>query len=285
MGSTPRPGPGLPPGVLRTRLPTPAAPPGLPGPDGPGRRPGGRAGRTPGGGHRRGRVGQEHAAGPGARPRERALGLVLLRRAARQPGHGHRPPGRRAGRAVPGLRRRPAAGRPGGGPGGRAQQRDRGHRPRRLRARARRRPRAGRPAGRRGARAARAGPAPHRAPGPGQPEGTAVPPRAPARRRGDGARGGGSSPSARRRPGRLLAEAGLAVEPEGVWDLHRRTEGWPTGLLLVAESGGALPEAGGDERLFEYLAQEVLALQPPRSSGSCSRRRCSSGSPPTWPRP
>ena len=63
--------------------------------------------------------------------------------------------------------------------------------------------------------------------------------------------------------GALLAQAGLAVEPEGVWDLHRRTEGWPTGLLLVAESGGALPEAGGDERLFEYLAQEVLALQPP----------------------
>ena len=63
--------------------------------------------------------------------------------------------------------------------------------------------------------------------------------------------------------GALLAQAGLSVEPEGVWDLHRRTEGWPTGLLLVAESGGALPEAGGDERLFEYLAQEVLALQPP----------------------
>ena len=70
---------------------TPAAPPGLPGPDGPGRRPGGRAGRTPGGGHRRGRVGQEHAAGPGARPRERALGLVLLRR-ARSPARPWSPP-------------------------------------------------------------------------------------------------------------------------------------------------------------------------------------------------
>src|SRR5262245_39376654 len=63
--------------------------------------------------------------------------------------------------------------------------------------------------------------------------------------------------------GALLAQAGLSLEPEGVWNLHRRTEGWPTGLLLAAESGGALPEEGGDERLFDYLAEEVLGLQPP----------------------
>jgi LuxR family transcriptional regulator, maltose regulon positive regulatory protein len=57
-----------------------------------------------------------------------------------------------------------------------------------------------------------------------------------------------------------------------VTELHRRTEGWPTGLYLAAlylREGGSLPGAaaafGGDDRLVsEYVESEFLARIPER---------------------
>ena len=65
----------------------------------------------------------------------------------------------------------------------------------------------------------------------------------------------------------LLREAGLVLGADAVEVLHRRTEGWPTGLYLAAlylREGGALGTAavsfGGDDRLVsEYMESEFLA--------------------------
>ena len=64
----------------------------------------------------------------------------------------------------------------------------------------------------------------------------------------------------------LLRGAGLALGTDAVAELHRRTEGWPTGLYLAAlymREGGSLPDAamsfGGDDRLVsEYVESELL---------------------------
>jgi LuxR family transcriptional regulator, maltose regulon positive regulatory protein len=65
----------------------------------------------------------------------------------------------------------------------------------------------------------------------------------------------------------LLHNAGLALGGEEVAELHRRTEGWPTGLYLAALSlleGGSVGRAaasfGGDDRFVsEYVESELLA--------------------------
>ena len=65
----------------------------------------------------------------------------------------------------------------------------------------------------------------------------------------------------------LLRDAGLALGPDEVAELHRRTEGWPAGLYLAAlylREGGSLGTApgsfGGDDRLVsEYIESEFLA--------------------------
>ena len=70
----------------------------------------------------------------------------------------------------------------------------------------------------------------------------------------------------------LLREAGLVLGADEVTELHRRTEGWPTGLYLAAlylREGGSLPGAaaafGGDDRLVsEYVESEFLARIPER---------------------
>jgi DNA-binding SARP family transcriptional activator len=62
--------------------------------------------------------------------------------------------------------------------------------------------------------------------------------------------------------GELLAELGLELARGDLQELHRRTEGWITGLLLALQSGGLVPdERGGtaEARLFAYLEAEVLA--------------------------
>jgi LuxR family maltose regulon positive regulatory protein len=71
---------------------------------------------------------------------------------------------------------------------------------------------------------------------------------------------------------RLLREAGVVLGADEVTELHRRTEGWPTGLYLAAlylREGGSLPGAaaafGGDDRLVsEYVESEFLARIPER---------------------
>jgi LuxR family transcriptional regulator, maltose regulon positive regulatory protein len=68
----------------------------------------------------------------------------------------------------------------------------------------------------------------------------------------------------------LLREAGVVLGADEVTELHRRTEGWPTGLYLAAlylREGGSLPGAaaafGGDDRLVsEYVESEFLARIP-----------------------
>ena len=65
----------------------------------------------------------------------------------------------------------------------------------------------------------------------------------------------------------LLHDAGLELRADDVAELHRRTEGWPTGLYLAAlylREGGSLPDAavsfGGDDRLVsQYIESELLA--------------------------
>ena len=65
----------------------------------------------------------------------------------------------------------------------------------------------------------------------------------------------------------LLRNADIAVGEEDMTELHRRTEGWPTGLYLAAlylREGGPLASAavsfGGDDRLVsEYMESEFLA--------------------------
>ena len=51
--------------------------------------------------------------------------------------------------------------------------------------------------------------------------------------------------------GRTAAEAGVVLGADEVTELHRRTEGWPTGLYLAAlylREGGSLPGGGGLRR-------------------------------------
>ena len=64
----------------------------------------------------------------------------------------------------------------------------------------------------------------------------------------------------------LLLAAEVALGPDDLTQLHRRTEGWPAGLYLAAlylREGGSLPGAaaafGGDDRFVtEYLESEFL---------------------------
>jgi DNA-binding SARP family transcriptional activator/tetratricopeptide (TPR) repeat protein len=62
----------------------------------------------------------------------------------------------------------------------------------------------------------------------------------------------------------LLRAAGTEAGPEAVGELHRRTEGWVTGVILAARSGDLRlrPDAPLNERVFDYLAEEVLSRQP-----------------------
>jgi LuxR family maltose regulon positive regulatory protein len=65
----------------------------------------------------------------------------------------------------------------------------------------------------------------------------------------------------------LLRDAGVALGEDEVAELHRRTEGWATGLYLAAlylREGGSVGSAvvsfGGDDRLVsDYLESEILA--------------------------
>jgi len=63
----------------------------------------------------------------------------------------------------------------------------------------------------------------------------------------------------------LLRRAGREVGEDELDDVYRRTEGWLTGLLLAAQVGSvAAPfDARTEGQLFDYLAEEVLAAQPP----------------------
>ena len=65
----------------------------------------------------------------------------------------------------------------------------------------------------------------------------------------------------------LLRNADLTLGEDEVAELHRRTEGWPTGLYLAAlylKEGGLLPGAavsfdGGDRFISDYVESEFLA--------------------------
>jgi LuxR family transcriptional regulator, maltose regulon positive regulatory protein len=74
----------------------------------------------------------------------------------------------------------------------------------------------------------------------------------------------------------LLSQTlGLALPPEEIQALWQRTEGWATGLYLVGlslrgrgdgQEAGLIDAFGGDDRhIFDFLAGEVLAGQPPRT--------------------
>jgi len=70
---------------------------------------------------------------------------------------------------------------------------------------------------------------------------------------------------------RMLAVAGLELEPAQVRTLVERTEGWPAGLYLAALSVQEQPDVGravarfsGDDRLVaDYLRDEFLSSLPP----------------------
>lgn len=72
----------------------------------------------------------------------------------------------------------------------------------------------------------------------------------------------------------LTDRLGLALSPDELADMHRRTEGWAAGLSLLAASLSPLggPEdrarflahlARSDHYIFDYLAEEVLDRQDP----------------------
>lgn len=63
----------------------------------------------------------------------------------------------------------------------------------------------------------------------------------------------------------LLAGRGVDVPDHALREIHRRTEGWVTGIVLAAQAGGMAPgPAGGGAatHLFDYLAEEVFHRQP-----------------------
>jgi ATP/maltotriose-dependent transcriptional regulator MalT/DNA-binding SARP family transcriptional activator len=61
----------------------------------------------------------------------------------------------------------------------------------------------------------------------------------------------------------LLAMAEAPVSPEAALEVHRRTEGWVTGILLAARADGALiSERRGSALHFDYLADEVFGSLP-----------------------
>ena len=70
----------------------------------------------------------------------------------------------------------------------------------------------------------------------------------------------------------LLRNVDLAVGGDDVAELHRRTEGWPTGLYLAAlylQEADSLPEAmasfgGADRFINDYVESEFLAQISPR---------------------
>ena len=68
----------------------------------------------------------------------------------------------------------------------------------------------------------------------------------------------------RPRRDRRARRAPWAMEPDDdtVAGLHHRTEGWAAGLILAAQSGDT-SSAGLSAAQFDYLAEEVLARQPP----------------------
>jgi LuxR family maltose regulon positive regulatory protein len=65
----------------------------------------------------------------------------------------------------------------------------------------------------------------------------------------------------------LLREAGVALGPDEVAELHRHTEGWPAALYLAAlylRQGGSLPRAavafgGANRQVSDYLEAELLS--------------------------
>jgi len=60
----------------------------------------------------------------------------------------------------------------------------------------------------------------------------------------------------------LVRSVGLELDQEALVHLHRRTEGWPAGLILAALSGEAISEGTPSRAEFDYLAEEVLGRQP-----------------------
>ena len=72
--------------------------------------------------------------------------------------------------------------------------------------------------------------------------------------------------------GRFLSETmGVRLAPAGVAALAEQTEGWAAGLQLLALTAQARPaasaRAGRPALVFDYLAQEVFAQQPPAVQG------------------
>jgi LuxR family maltose regulon positive regulatory protein len=70
----------------------------------------------------------------------------------------------------------------------------------------------------------------------------------------------------------LLSGAGVSLSEDDVTELHKRTEGWPTGLYLAAlclregnpSAGVAISFGGGDRLVSQYIEAEFLARISPR---------------------
>lgn len=59
----------------------------------------------------------------------------------------------------------------------------------------------------------------------------------------------------------LLSRRGVEISPETARELHERTEGWITGVVLAAQTGGVTPGAGtpgAAAHHFDYMAEEVF---------------------------
>jgi LuxR family maltose regulon positive regulatory protein len=62
--------------------------------------------------------------------------------------------------------------------------------------------------------------------------------------------------------GQLLRSVGTDLSSGDLAEVHRRTEGWPAGLILATRSKGADRAAPINQAQFDYLAEEVLRRLP-----------------------
>ncbi|MDH5235606.1 MAG: hypothetical protein OEW77_11660, partial [Gemmatimonadota bacterium] len=61
----------------------------------------------------------------------------------------------------------------------------------------------------------------------------------------------------------LIDAMGIALDEASLEKLHARTEGWPAGIILAAQSNLPAEDRALTRAEFDYLAEEVMARQPP----------------------
>jgi DNA-binding SARP family transcriptional activator len=61
---------------------------------------------------------------------------------------------------------------------------------------------------------------------------------------------------------KLIDAMGVGLDEVSLTRLHERSEGWPAGIILAAQSGLLHMDRAVNRAEFDYLAEEVMAMQP-----------------------